>query len=120
MPTDHIAVAAVSDLIGRTGVEDVDDIKGLSAYVQDSVLYVSGLAASMSQKYLSVHTVLGTLVYQGAISGDTADVALPGRGVYIVTDGNTVLNVSYLIIYSRISKYVKPNCQRRKNVNIRI
>jgi len=94
MPAGHITVVAVFKLIG-VAVEDIGDAGDIRAYVENGVLYVSGLSSSMSQKTLRVHAILGTLVYQGAIAGDKAEIALPGRGIYIVTDGTKVLKIVY-------------------------
>jgi hypothetical protein len=41
-----------------------------------------------------VYNILGTLVYQGVASVDKAEITLPGRGVYIVTDGKEVIKVA--------------------------
>jgi hypothetical protein len=90
MPANHITVVAVFRLIG-TSVEDVRDNRDVRAFVENSVLYVSGLEVG---KVWSVYNVLGTLVYQGVANDDKAEIPLPGRGIYIVTDSKNVLKVS--------------------------
>jgi len=61
-----------------------------SACAQSGVLYVNGLTAG--QKF-SVYNIVGTSVYQGIANSDKAEVALPIRGVYVVTDGKNVVKV---------------------------
>jgi hypothetical protein len=43
---------------------------------------------------VSVYNILGTLVYQGIATSDKAEIALPGRGLYIVTDGKEVVKIT--------------------------
>ena len=92
MPANHIAVEAAFVRIG-VSVEDVKDNKDFKAYVQDGVLYVSGVSA-MSQSSLRVYNTLGTLIYQTITPDGKAEIPLPGRGIYIVTDGTAVVKVS--------------------------
>jgi hypothetical protein len=47
------------------------------------------------QTSLKIFTPLGTLVYRGTASTDKVEIALPGRGIYIITDGKTVVKVIY-------------------------
>jgi len=90
MPANHITVVAVFRLI-KTSVEDVVNNNGMNAFVENGVLYVSGLTIG---KAWNVYNVLGTLIYQGIAADVEAEVALPGRGVYIVTDGERVIKVT--------------------------
>jgi len=92
MPVDHITVAAVFDLIGRTSVEDVKDNRAFRAYAENGILYVCGLSPTPQKSPSSLR--IYTMVYQGVINGDSAEIALPGRGVYIVTDGTKVVKVA--------------------------
>ena len=67
------------------------DIIANNAY-RDGVLHVSGL---MQGAMLQVYNVLGTLVASPNPSeGGEFVLPLPGRGVYIVTDGKTTVKIS--------------------------
>jgi len=89
MPAHHITIAAV--FTTTVGIEDVGvSHTPLRAYAQDGILYVSGLTAGQS---FSVYNIVGTTLYQGIASADKANLPLPLRGVYIVTDGKTVVKV---------------------------
>ncbi|MDR0795411.1 MAG: DUF6383 domain-containing protein, partial [Tannerella sp.] len=88
MPAHHVCVLAVFKSNG-TAVEEVRN--GLKAFAQNGVLQVSGLSVGRTW---SVYNVLGTLIYQGIANNDQAEITLPGRGVYIVTNGNKVIKVS--------------------------
>ena len=90
MPANHVSVEAVFQLIG-TGIDEVTQTAGLKAYVQDGVVYVNGQTAG---NMLKVYNVLGATVYQRVTSSDTAEVVLPARGVYIVTDGISVVKIA--------------------------
>jgi len=57
----------------------------------NSVLHVSGLTPGTSW---NVYNILGTLVYQGVASSDKAEITLPGRGMYIITDSKTTVKVN--------------------------
>jgi len=63
----------------------------LRAYAANGVLHVSGL--NVGNRW-NVYNILGTLVYQGVASADKAEIALPQRGLYIVSDGKTVVKVN--------------------------
>jgi hypothetical protein len=43
---------------------------------------------------LYVYNILGTLVYQGVANSDKAEIALPGRGVYVIVSGNNVIKIA--------------------------
>ena len=89
MPAFHINVAAVF----KSDATSVDDVQqnALQAYAQGGKLYVNGLVQGTAW---NVYNTMGSLVYQGVASSDKAEVGLPGRGVYIVTDGKTVVKVT--------------------------
>jgi hypothetical protein len=92
MPAGHVSIAVTFRATG-TGVEDVQAAQ-LKAYVEHGALYVSGLPVGADWK---VYNILGSLIYQGkTLTGfqTLSGLPLPGRGVYIVTDGKTVLKVS--------------------------
>jgi hypothetical protein len=92
MPAFHINVAAVFKSTG-TGVE-TQCIASLRAYAKDGVLYVTGLTPGAT---LYVYNILGTLIYQGVATGDVETqciASLPGRGIYIVTAGSSVIKIA--------------------------
>jgi hypothetical protein len=62
----------------------------LKAHVDNGVLYVSGLTVG---KVWNVFNVFGTTVYQNVASGEKAELILPGRGLYLVTDGTEVIKI---------------------------
>jgi len=72
-----------------TGINEPPQAKALKAYTQNGVLYVSGATQGATIK---VYTISGTLIYQSdqTLTGFT----LPGRGVFIVTDGKDTIKVS--------------------------
>jgi hypothetical protein len=72
---------------GATGNEQLTNDQ-LKAYAQDGVLYISGLAAGAE---LRVYNVMGVLV--ASPNPLQRGIALPARGVYIVTDGKSVVKV---------------------------
>jgi len=72
-------------ILSTVGNVKTDNYPSLQAWTQNGVLYVSGLSAGQSW---SVYSIAGTPVYHGVATGDKAEIALPGRGVYIVTEGN--------------------------------
>jgi hypothetical protein len=97
MPANHVSVVAVfKDL--RTGIDDIQR-GGLKAYAQNGVLYVSGISENQSQMSsksptsLKIYNTLGTLIYQGIASSEKAEIPLPARGMYIVTDGKESVKV---------------------------
>jgi hypothetical protein len=89
MPAHHVSVVAVFRLIDVSNVPIVPTVP--TAFTQNGILYISGLEPG---QVWSIFSITGSLVYQATASGDKAEVALPGRGVYIVTAGKTVLKVS--------------------------
>ena len=67
------------------------DAGQLKAWTQNGMLYVSGLTTGAEWR---VYNLIGTLIYAGAGSDRLdATLPLPARGVYIVTDGKTVIKV---------------------------
>ena len=57
----------------------------LKAYTQNRILYVSGLIVGETWR---VYDILEKLVYQGVAADETANVALPVSGVYIIRSGS--------------------------------
>jgi hypothetical protein len=93
MPASHIRVVAVFSV--ATGIKDIKDDKDvhdLKAFVQNGTLHVSGLTAGQSWK---VYNITGSLIYQGIATDSKAEFALPGRGVYIVTNGVKTVKAAY-------------------------
>ena len=80
-----------SIVASTVGVE-TQCIPSLQAWTQDGTLYVSGLSAGAEWR---VYNIMGTLIYNGAPNDVETSHALPlpGRGVYIVTDGKTTIKV---------------------------
>jgi len=76
-------------------VEDVRDSKDFRAYVRNGILYFSGMSSmsSESRSSLRVYNTTGTLIYQAITPDGKAEIPLPGRGVYIVTDGKETVKV---------------------------
>lgn len=89
-PCDVTIVVTFKD--SRSGNDPAPSLSGLKACVVDGRLHVSGLTPG---KYWNVYSVSGSLVYRGMAFGDEADIALPGRGVYVVhTDNGTNCKIS--------------------------
>jgi hypothetical protein len=80
--------------IVATGINDLQQVNTLQAWVQNHTLNVRGLK---SGKMWRVYTILGGVIYQGIASGDAETVhtiLLPNRGVYIVVSGNNAIKIS--------------------------
>ena len=82
MPAHYVTVVAVFSV--ATGIND------LKAFTQNGILFVSGLTPGRSW---SVYNVYGALIYSSIANAPTAEIPLPGRGVYIVTDGIKTLKI---------------------------
>jgi len=76
--------------VANDHVEKADN--GLKVYVQDGILQVSGLSVGQIWHVYNIH---GALIYQGTANADKAEIILPGRGVYIVTDDSKVMKTVY-------------------------
>ena len=93
MPAFHITVVVVFRPIKRTGIDDIQQVNSLKAYVQDGLLYVSG---GVEGSTLRVFNANGTLIKASPNPSEGGEFhTLPGRGVYIVTDGNQIVKVMY-------------------------
>ena len=90
MPPHEVTVRATFNPDEPTANVETDNDPSLQAYVQDRVLYVSGLTAGES---LYLYNLVGTLVYQDIAKSDTEKIQLPVRGIYIVTNGKKVLKI---------------------------
>jgi hypothetical protein len=80
--------------IVTTGINDLQQVNTMQAWVQNHTLNVRGLTTG---KMWRVYTILGGLIYQGIALGDAETVhtiSLPGRGVYIVVSGNNAVKIS--------------------------
>jgi len=73
-----------------TSIETVQSPSALQAYAQGGVLYVSGLTEGATVR---VYSIMGMLVYHGIANSDKAVIPLSARGIYIVTDGKSVVKV---------------------------
>jgi hypothetical protein len=89
MPSHHVAIVAVFKPTGANNVEEIHT--GLKAYTQNSTLYISGLTAGNTY---SVYNILGTLVYQSVANADKAEIALPGRGIYVIVSNGSVIKIA--------------------------
>ncbi|MDR0794698.1 MAG: DUF6383 domain-containing protein, partial [Tannerella sp.] len=89
MPAHHVRVAAVF----KSDANNVETLRAtsLQAYAHDGTLYVTGLTAGNT---LYVYNITGTLLYQGIANSDKVEIALPGKEVYIVTNGSSVIKVA--------------------------
>jgi len=93
MPAHHVIVVAVFRDPRGVGIEETQFITSLQAYTQNGTLYVSGLTGG---KAWSVYNVTGRLIYQRIADeiGGMQTIPLPGRGIFIVTDGKKTIKVA--------------------------
>ena len=91
MPAHHVTIVAAFRDPRGVGIEETQFITSLQANAQSGTLYVSGLTAGQQWK---VYNITGTLVYQGIAGDEKAQITLPGRGIYIVTDGKKTIKVA--------------------------
>ena len=84
----NVSVEAVweDDVTANEAIE----AKILKAWTQNSVLHVKGLQPGKSWY---VYSLTGSLVYTGVAAGSEATLFLPGRGMYIVNDGEFAVKV---------------------------
>ena len=79
-----------------TGINELQQPKTLKAYVQDGLLVVSGGTQGAA---LKVYTINGMLIYQSDTTQTGFETLfgciLPGRGIFIVTDGKETVKVIY-------------------------
>jgi hypothetical protein len=75
-----------------TDTESPSGIPPLTVWTHGARLHVSGLTAG---KPWSVYGVSGALIYHSVAVGSEADIALPGRGMYIVISGGTAVKAVY-------------------------
>jgi hypothetical protein len=68
------------------GIDVLTQLPTLTAWCQDGMLHVSGLAAG---EQWSVYTLGGVLVYEG----QEASVALPQKGIYVVKAGKQAVKI---------------------------
>jgi len=65
-------------------ISEISQPNPLKAYIQNRILYVSGLTVGDTWR---VYDILGKLVYQGVAADETVSTALPVSGVYIIRSG---------------------------------
>ena len=80
--------------------------------MQNSILYISG---AQTDATLRVYNILGTTVYQGVVASDKAEIPLPGRGIYIVTDEQEAVKWFFR---SAIFRWLDRHTNRRLNDHI--
>ena len=64
----------------------------LKAWVQNGVLYVSGLTAG---KPWNIYNLYGQLIYTGIANGDRVEIRLSVKGIYIVQSDNGTIKVMF-------------------------
>jgi hypothetical protein len=82
------ATATVTE--SGVGVESLAKTQPLTAWPHNGILHVSGLAIGGQW---GVYTVAGALVYEAKAESETATVALPDGGIYIVKQGGRAFKV---------------------------
>ena len=92
MPAHHVSVVASFQPTGNVSIVETDNYPSLKAYAQNGILYVSGLKAG--EKW-NIYNMLGTLIYIATADGNNAEITLPARGIYIVTNGTNAVKVVY-------------------------
>ena len=90
MPPYEVTVSAIFIPYMQTGNETTLQVSAWSAYVQTGVLYINGMTAGTNYR---IYNLFGALVYHGVAGDNTVKFPLPGRGVYVITDGKAVLKV---------------------------
>ena len=63
----------------------------LKAWTRNGMLHISGLVVGQTWR---VYNITGTLVYQAVADSGKAEVILPVRGVYILTNGITTVKIA--------------------------
>jgi hypothetical protein len=87
MPPYEVTVSSTFIPYALTGNTPVG---AWNASVQNGVLYMNGLTAGKTYR---IYNLSGVLVYYNVAVSSTAKIPLPGRGVYLITDGNEVLKI---------------------------
>ena len=87
MPVHNIAIEV--SFRDNVGIENIR-ANSLNAFVQNDILYVSGLTAG---EVLSIYNITGTLIYQGVTNSDKMEINLSGRGVYLIRSNNNTVKV---------------------------
>jgi hypothetical protein len=94
MPAHSVSIVAVFRSTA-TSVVETDNYPSLRAFTQNGTLYISGLQSGAEYR---IYNLLGTFIYQGVATGNVETrhaTSLPGRGVYIVVSGDSVVKVSH-------------------------
>jgi hypothetical protein len=90
MPAYHVTIVAAFSDTRTTAAENIQPA-ALTAYVQNGVLYITGLTAGQTW---SVYNLSGILIYRDTAAADRASIPLPCRGIYLVTSGNRTVKVT--------------------------
>jgi len=85
-----IITATAYDPTGNDLIVAREDSQTLRVWTQNSKLHVSGLTPGITWR---VYSLSGVLVYQRVATNEKAEVQLPVRGVYVVTNGKKTLKV---------------------------
>ena len=93
MPAHHIRIVVVFRSITTANEQWTMDNGQLKAWTANGVLYVSGIADGAT---LRVYNIFGMLVEASPNPSEGGEfvLPLPGRGVYIITDGKRVVKVN--------------------------
>ena len=73
-----------------TGNEPFAKISKLRTWKHGSTLHINGLTEG---DILHVYNILGKQIYSGVAFGNTMEIPLPERGIYIVTDGKETIKI---------------------------
>ena len=75
-----------------TGNEPFQQNSSIRTWIQNGVLHINGLTEG---DILRVYTIQGTQLYNSAAIGNTMEIPLPGRGIYIVTAGKETIKIIF-------------------------
>ena len=94
MPTYDVTLTAIFitayDPTGNDLIFSCEDLQTLRVWAQNGRLHVSGLTPWITWR---VYSLSGVLVYQSVATIEKAEVQLPVRGVYVVTNGKKTVKV---------------------------
>jgi hypothetical protein len=91
MPAHSVRIVAVFKPAGDVAVEDLN---ALNSFTREGTLYISGLPEGAPYR---VYNIIGTLICQGIAPASAETLyatSLPGRGVYVVVSGESVIKVA--------------------------
>ena len=97
MPADYVTAKAIYEEVSNDIIPTNNNIHpqaiAIKAFVQSGMLYVSGVVQGAT---LRVYNITGAMIVSTAFAeGREFVFPLPGRGVYMVTDGKETVKVVY-------------------------